>query len=85
MGTRPEGIKMAPVVKAIEAADGLEPIVVSTAINFWGSRIASITEGARDSIWQKGNWDIMLAKIVDSFSLKTAGKAAPLFTLAYEA
>ena len=30
MGTRPEGIKMAPVVKAIEAADGLEPIVVST-------------------------------------------------------
>lgn len=30
MGTRPEGIKMAPVVKAIEAADGLEPLVVST-------------------------------------------------------
>ncbi|QEG20303.1 non-hydrolyzing UDP-N-acetylglucosamine 2-epimerase [Mariniblastus fucicola] len=30
MGTRPEGIKMAPVVKAIEAAEGLEPIVVST-------------------------------------------------------
>ena len=30
MGTRPEGIKMAPVVKAIEATDGLEPIVVST-------------------------------------------------------
>ena len=30
MGTRPEGIKMAPVVKAIDAADGLEPIVVST-------------------------------------------------------
>ena len=30
MGTRPEGIKMAPVVKAIEATDGLQPIVVST-------------------------------------------------------
>ena len=30
MGTRPEGIKMAPVVKEIEAVDGLEPIVVST-------------------------------------------------------
>lgn len=30
MGTRPEGIKMAPVVKAVEAEDGLEPIVVST-------------------------------------------------------
>jgi len=32
MGTRPEGIKMAPVVKALEAADGLEPIVVSTML-----------------------------------------------------
>lgn len=30
MGTRPEGIKMAPVVKAIDAADGLTPIVVSS-------------------------------------------------------
>ena len=30
MGTRPEGIKMAPVVKAIDAAEGLEPIVIST-------------------------------------------------------
>ena len=30
MGTRPEGIKMAPVAKAINATDGLEPIVVST-------------------------------------------------------
>jgi len=30
MGTRPEGIKMAPVVKAIAATEGLEPIVVST-------------------------------------------------------
>ena len=30
MGTRPEGIKMAPVVKAVAACDGLEPIVVST-------------------------------------------------------
>ena len=30
MGTRPEGIKMAPVVKAIEANDGLQPLVVST-------------------------------------------------------
>jgi UDP-N-acetylglucosamine 2-epimerase (non-hydrolysing) len=30
MGTRPEGIKMAPVVKAIDAEDGLQPIVVST-------------------------------------------------------
>jgi len=30
MGTRPEGIKMAPVVKAVEAADGLMPLVVST-------------------------------------------------------
>lgn len=30
MGTRPEGIKMAPVIKALEEADGLEPVVVST-------------------------------------------------------
>ncbi len=30
MGTRPEGIKMAPVIKALEQAEGLEPIVVST-------------------------------------------------------
>jgi len=30
MGTRPEGIKMAPVVKAIDNTDGLESIVVST-------------------------------------------------------
>ena len=30
MGTRPEGIKMAPVVKAVDACEGLEPIVVST-------------------------------------------------------
>ena len=30
MGTRPEAIKMAPVVKAIEATPGLEPIIVST-------------------------------------------------------
>ncbi len=30
MGTRPEGIKMAPVVKAVEATDGLEPLVIST-------------------------------------------------------
>ena len=30
MGTRPEAIKMAPVVKAIEATEGLQPIVVST-------------------------------------------------------
>jgi len=30
IGTRPEGIKMAPVIKALEAADGLEPVVVST-------------------------------------------------------
>ena len=30
MGTRPEGIKMAPVIKALEQADGLEPVVIST-------------------------------------------------------
>ena len=30
MGTRPEGIKMAPVVKAVDAREGLESIVVST-------------------------------------------------------
>ena len=30
MGTRPEAIKMAPVVRALQAAIGLEPIVVST-------------------------------------------------------
>ncbi|MEX0884940.1 MAG: UDP-N-acetylglucosamine 2-epimerase (non-hydrolyzing) [Phycisphaeraceae bacterium] len=30
MGTRPEAIKMAPVVAALEAADDLDPIVVST-------------------------------------------------------
>ncbi len=30
MGTRPEAIKMAPVVRALQATDGLEPIVVST-------------------------------------------------------
>jgi UDP-N-acetylglucosamine 2-epimerase (non-hydrolysing) len=30
MGTRPEAIKMAPVVRALQDAEGLEPIVVST-------------------------------------------------------
>ena len=30
MGTRPEAIKMAPVIKALETAEGLQPIVVST-------------------------------------------------------
>ncbi len=30
-GTRPEAIKMAPVVKALEAREGVEPIVVVTA------------------------------------------------------
>lgn len=30
MGTRPEGIKMAPVVKAIDAEDGLQSVVIST-------------------------------------------------------
>lgn len=30
-GTRPEAIKMAPLVKAVEAAEGLEPLVVVTA------------------------------------------------------
>lgn len=30
-GTRPEAIKMAPLVKAVEATDGLEPLVVVTA------------------------------------------------------
>ncbi len=30
MGTRPEGIKMAPVIKALEKAEGLEPVVIST-------------------------------------------------------
>lgn len=30
VGTRPEGIKMAPVIRALEGQDGLEPVVVST-------------------------------------------------------
>ncbi len=30
MGTRPEGIKMAPVIKALQQADGVTPVVVST-------------------------------------------------------
>ncbi len=30
IGTRPEGIKMAPVIKALEQADGLQPVVIST-------------------------------------------------------
>ena len=30
MGTRPEAIKMAPVIKALEASDNLQPIVIST-------------------------------------------------------
>lgn len=30
MGTRPEAIKMAPVVRALQKVEGLEPIVVST-------------------------------------------------------
>ena len=30
IGTRPEAIKMAPVIKALEQADGLEPVVIST-------------------------------------------------------
>src|SRR6188768_746232 len=30
MGTRPEAIKMAPVVAALRQAEGLEPIVIST-------------------------------------------------------
>jgi UDP-N-acetylglucosamine 2-epimerase (non-hydrolysing) len=30
VGTRPEGIKMAPVIRALEAADELQPIVIST-------------------------------------------------------
>ncbi|MGV6818832.1 MAG: non-hydrolyzing UDP-N-acetylglucosamine 2-epimerase [Thiotrichales bacterium] len=30
MGTRPEAIKMAPVIKALEAAEGFQPIVIST-------------------------------------------------------
>lgn len=30
IGTRPEAIKMAPVIKALERSDSLEPIVVST-------------------------------------------------------
>jgi len=30
MGTRPEGIKLAPVIKALEQAEGLEPVVVNT-------------------------------------------------------
>ena len=30
VGTRPEAIKMAPVIKALEKAEGLEPVVVST-------------------------------------------------------
>ena len=30
VGTRPEAIKMAPVIKALEKTEGLEPVVVST-------------------------------------------------------
>lgn len=30
IGTRPEAIKMAPVIKALERADGIEPVVIST-------------------------------------------------------
>ncbi|MGF1548222.1 MAG: non-hydrolyzing UDP-N-acetylglucosamine 2-epimerase [Thiotrichales bacterium] len=30
MGTRPEGIKMAPVIKALQRAEDLEPVVIST-------------------------------------------------------
>ena len=30
IGTRPEAIKMAPVIKALEQAEGLRPIVIST-------------------------------------------------------
>lgn len=30
IGTRPEGIKMAPVIKALEKAEGFQPIVIST-------------------------------------------------------
>jgi len=30
MGTRPEAIKMAPVIKALQAHPALEPVVVST-------------------------------------------------------
>lgn len=30
IGTRPEAIKMAPVIKALERADGIRPVVVST-------------------------------------------------------
>src|SRR5262245_858006 len=30
MGTRPEAIKLAPVVSALEQADGFEPLVVNT-------------------------------------------------------
>jgi UDP-N-acetylglucosamine 2-epimerase (non-hydrolysing) len=30
IGTRPEAIKMAPVIKALQATEGMEPIVVST-------------------------------------------------------
>ncbi len=29
-GTRPEAVKMAPLIKALEACDGVEPVVVST-------------------------------------------------------
>ena len=30
MGTRPEAIKMAPIIAALEAADGLEPLVINS-------------------------------------------------------
>ncbi|MFM9025952.1 MAG: non-hydrolyzing UDP-N-acetylglucosamine 2-epimerase, partial [Planctomycetaceae bacterium] len=30
IGTRPEAIKMAPVIKALEQAEGVEPVVIST-------------------------------------------------------
>lgn len=30
IGTRPEGIKMAPVIRALDAGDGVEPVVIST-------------------------------------------------------
>ena len=30
IGTRPEAIKMAPVIKALENAEGLQPVTIST-------------------------------------------------------
>ena len=59
-GTRPEAVKMAPLIKALEASDVLEPVVVSTGqhremldqVNNWfgvASRSPSCPRGSSTS------------------------------------